>query len=173
MEHKHDLSVKAAELGRKYEHDFRGCAQCLLAAITDTLGLKRDQMFKSATALAGGVGLRGDGCCGAYLGGVMMIGDMIGRSRDNLADPDGERFTAYRLAAEYHRFFIDKFGTIVCRDIHTKELGRPFFISDPDEMEKFDDAGGHSHKCPEIVGRASGWLMDLLIDNKLVKTTRD
>jgi C_GCAxxG_C_C family probable redox protein len=167
-----DLVQTARELGQKYEHDFRGCAQCLLAAVTDTLEIRRDEMFKSATALAGGVGLRGDGCCGAYLGGVMMIGDAIGRTRDNLADPDGERFTAYKLAAEFHKMFIQEYGTIICRDIQTKELGRPFFISDPDEMKKFDEAGGHSHKCPEIVGKASGWVMDLLVNNDLVEAPR-
>ncbi len=169
MNSRNDLSRKAAELGQKYERDFRGCAQCLLAAVTDTLELKRDQMFKSATALAGGVGLMGDGCCGAYLGGVMMIGDTVGRSRDNLADPDGERFKAYKLAADFHRFFIDEYGTVICRDIQSKTMGRPYFIADKDEMKKFDEAGGHFDKCPSVVGRASGWLVELLAENDMLE----
>ena len=169
MDAKNDQSRRAAELGQKYEQDFRGCAQCLIAAVTDTLELKRDQMFKSATALAGGVGLRGDGCCGAYLGGVLMIGDAVGRTRDNLADPEKQRFVTYRLAADFHRRFIEEYGTVICRDIQTKVMGRPFYISDPDDMRKFDEAGGHSDKCPGIVGRASGWLVDLLMDNGFYK----
>lgn len=163
------LAQKAAELGFKNEKDFRGCGQCLIAAVTDTLELKRDELFKSATALAGGVGLMGDGCCGAYLGGVMLIGDRVGRTRDNLADPEGERFKAYKLAADFHRYFVEEYGTVICRDIHTKTMGRPFFIADKDEMAKFDEAGGHFDKCPAVVGKASGWLVELLEKNGMLE----
>ena len=169
MEKSDRLSRQAYELGYKYEQDCRGCGQCLLAAVLDTLKLKRNELFQSATALAGGVGLLGDGCCGAYLGGVMLLGDMVGRSRDNLDDKEGHRFKTYKLAAEFHRYFIEQYGTVICRDIQAKTMGRGYFIADTDEMAKFEEAGGHFDKCPEVVGLAGGWLIELLAKNDMLE----
>ena len=58
---------KAFERGKNYEMKNGGCPQCTLAAIFDVLGVENDAVFKSATALADGVGLTGDGHCGACL----------------------------------------------------------------------------------------------------------
>ncbi len=169
MDGSESLSKQAYDLGYKYEQEARGCGQCLLAAVLDTLKLERNEMFKSATALAGGVALLGDGCCGTYLCGVMIIGDMVGRSRENLDDKEGLRFQTYRLAADYHRRFIQEYGTVICRDIQAKTMGRGYFIADKDEMAKFEEAGGHFDKCPAVVGKAASWLIDLLAEKDMLE----
>ena len=47
-----ELLDKAYELGYRYEKDYRGCSQCALAAIYDTLKIHDDNVFKSATGFA-------------------------------------------------------------------------------------------------------------------------
>ena len=66
-----DLEEKAHSLGEKYEKECTGCAQTALAAIFDTLGIENDDVFRSASGLADGLGLTGDGSCGALVGGAL------------------------------------------------------------------------------------------------------
>ncbi|MGA2401813.1 MAG: C-GCAxxG-C-C family protein [Syntrophobacteraceae bacterium] len=66
------IATRAANQGRKYEQIYKGCGQCLIGAVLDTLGIKRDELFKAATGLAAGVAMMGDGSCGAYVGGVLL-----------------------------------------------------------------------------------------------------
>ncbi len=56
MKHKDELIEQAAQAGFEYEHTYRGCAQCTIAAVQETLDLKNDAIFKAASGLAGGCG---------------------------------------------------------------------------------------------------------------------
>ncbi|MCL1866695.1 MAG: C-GCAxxG-C-C family protein, partial [Oscillospiraceae bacterium] len=67
-----NLSDKAAELALKYERTYGGCAQVVLASLKETVGNIGDDVFQSATGLAGGVGRTGH-ACGALTGGVMAL----------------------------------------------------------------------------------------------------
>jgi len=49
-----ELMEKAFQLGFDYEKTYRGCAQCTIAAIQDTLDIREDNVFKAATGLAEG-----------------------------------------------------------------------------------------------------------------------
>ena len=51
---KNELMEKAFQLGFDYEKTYRGCSQCTIAAIQDTLDIREDNVFKAATGLAGG-----------------------------------------------------------------------------------------------------------------------
>lgn len=153
------------DLGFAFERDYRGCAQCVIAALQDGLKVRNrdtDTIFKSATALAGGVAQETDGHCGAYSGGVMMISYFIGRERDNFADPEKIRAKTSALASRLHKRFIDAYGTVTCGHIHTKTMGRPFYIKDPEELAKFDAAGAHTDKCTSVVGMAARWTAEIL-----------
>lgn len=162
------LAQRAYELGVQYERQFRGCGQCILAAVLDTLNLERDELFQAATAFAGGIGLIGDGSCGAYLGSMMLISDRIGRSRDNIADPTGIRFKTHDLAGKFHDAFVAEFGGVNCGAIQTGLMGRSFELRVPEERAAFDAAGGHSDKCPPVVGRAAQLLVELLAREDLL-----
>ena len=76
MENREELLKKAYELGFKYEKTYRGCSQCVVAAIQDTLGIPDDAIFKAATGFAGGCGLTGIGICGGFAGGVMVLSQL-------------------------------------------------------------------------------------------------
>jgi C_GCAxxG_C_C family probable redox protein len=162
---------KAYELGKEYEMTYTGCSQCALAALQDALGIKNEDIFKAATALAGGGCGTLDGSCGAYVGSLMFLGSLIGRERDKFDDiesiiPDSRTYT---LARKFRDKYIQEYGSVVCRNIQTKVLGRPYYIVDPDEHKKFEDIGGHGEKgCPEVVGKAARWMAELILEEDLL-----
>jgi len=162
------LGEKAYKLGFEYEVTYRGCGQCVIGAIQDTLGIKEDAVFKAATGFAGGIGLMQDSACGGYAGGVMILSSFIGREKDTFGDPEKKRFTSFALAKKLHDKFIKEFGTVNCHGIHLKMFGRPYYLWDPDQMAKFDEAGGHTDKCPHVVGTAARWVIELLAEEKLI-----
>jgi len=78
MEESKDLILeKAFKLGKKYEKECTGCAQTSIAAIFDALGIWNDDVFKAGSGLADGLGLTGDGSCGALVGASMVIGYLL------------------------------------------------------------------------------------------------
>jgi C_GCAxxG_C_C family probable redox protein len=162
---------KAYELGKEYEKVYRGCSQCVVAALQDALGIRNDDVFKAATGLAGGGCGTIDGSCGAYLGSIMVLGSLIGRERDKFDDftnmaLDSRAFQLYR---KFRDKYIQEYGSVICRNIQTKVLGRPYYITDPDDMEKFEAAGGHDDRgCPVVVGKAAWWMAELILEEGLL-----
>jgi len=159
---KEELMQKAYELGFDYEKEYMGCCQCAIAAIQETMGMENDAVFKAGTGLAGGVGGTGAGPCGALTGGIMVIGSRIGRDRKNFKDPERIRWQTYELAKRLHERFVEEYGSGNCRDIQKRIMGRSFNLWDPSDMQAFEKAGGHSDKCPSVVGNAARWTVDIL-----------
>lgn len=159
---------KAYKLGHEYEKTYRGCGQCLAAAVQDALDIRNDDIFKALTGYAGGGGAIGDSGCGAYVGGILLLSLLLGRERDNFADPEGIRFKSYELVRRLHGRFINEYGSIICRDIQTKVMGRPYYLADQDDMDKFDRAGGHATVCPDVVGKAAEWTVELILAENLL-----
>ncbi|MFC1992390.1 C-GCAxxG-C-C family protein [Chloroflexota bacterium] len=158
------LGEEAYKLGFEYEHTYRGCGQCLVAAVQDVLELKNDEIFKSLTGYAGGGAVAGDSGCGAYVGGILIISSLWGRERDNFADPQRIRWRCYNIAKKLHDKFIAEYGTVICRDIQSKIMGRPFYLLDPDDMIKFDKEGGHEKVCPDVLGKAARWVVEVILE---------
>ncbi|HEY82501.1 MAG TPA: C_GCAxxG_C_C family protein [Dehalococcoidia bacterium] len=157
-----EAAEKAYELGKHYEKTYRGCSQCVIAALQDTFDIRDDAIFKAATGLAGGGSMATDGSCGAYVGAIMVLGYLLGRERDNFSDPEGIRFRTHELARKFHERYIDQYGSVVCRDIQTKVMGRPYYLCDPEEYQKFHNAGAHDVHCPEVVGKAARWMAEII-----------
>lgn len=165
---KEQLLKKAYDLGFEYEKVYRGCSQCSIAAIQDTLNIREDNVFKASTGLAAGGGLTGIGVCGAYAGAILMLGLLCGRERDNFADPEKIRFRSFGLAKKFTEKYIQEFGSIICRDIQASRFGRPYYIADPEEFQKFEDAGGHVDKCTDVVGRGTRLAVEFILDEDLL-----
>ena len=164
-----NLAEKAYELGKIYERDYRGCSQCLIAALHDTFNLRNDDVFKAATGLAGGGSRSTDGSCGAYAGGIMILSSLVGRERDKFSDSEGIRFQTMDLCQKLHDAFIQEYGTVICRDIQTKVMGRPFYLPDPDEFKKFEESGAHTIHCLEVVGKAAKWVAEIIQQERLIE----
>jgi C_GCAxxG_C_C family probable redox protein len=165
---------RAYELGKEYEKTCKGCSQCVIAALQDALNIRNDDIFKAATGLAGGGGGAIDGSCGSYVGGLLVLGLLLGRERDKFDDfvsiaPDSRAFKLFR---KFRDKYIQEYGSVVCRNIQTKVLGRPYYIVDPDEFQKLEAAGGHGDKgCPEVVGKAARWMAEIILEENLLQHT--
>ena len=163
-----NAAEKAYELGKKYEQTYRGCSQCAIAALQDVFNIRNDDVFKASTGLAGGAALSCDGSCGAYAGAIMVLGSIVGRERDKFDDPEGIRFKTHAMVGALRKKFIDEYGSVVCRNIQTKVLGRYYYLADPDEYKKFHEAGAHDIYCPDVVGKAARWAAEIITAENLV-----
>mgnify|MGYP002641559942 CR=1 FL=1 len=167
------LIEKAYKLGFEYEEFYRGCSQAALGAIYDTSNMKDDGVFKAATGFAGGGGLSGVSVCGGYAAGVLAISQLMGRERSNFKDPEGVRFENFKLVREFTLKYLEELSSIICRDIQIKKFGRPYYIADKDEFDKFEEAGGHRDKCTDVVGRATRIAVQFILENGLIDLPLD
>ena len=68
--------------------------------------------------------------------------------------------------------YVREYGTIICPHIQAQLYGRHYYLPDPDELEKFLKAGGHSDpkkSACHIVGNAVRWVMEILLDKGTIK----
>ena len=153
---------KAKELGEQYEKRCTGCAQTTLAAVMDALGTQSEDAFRAASGLADGVGLSGDGSCGALTGGAMAIGLLRGRPRKDFNDPLAA-MDSYLLARQLVRHFQERYGSCRCYDIQKKLMGRTFNLLDPKEMGEALEFGMLEH-CSGVVGDSAKKTVELLVE---------
>lgn len=164
MTQKQELLEQAAQTGFEYEKIYRGCAQCTIAAVQDTLDLTNDAVFKAATGLAGGCGGTCDGVCGGLSGGIMMMSSCFGRSREGFDAENDQKQRASRMAKDLYQKFVETYGSAICKDIHGELFGRTFDFGDAEDKQAFEDAGAHTDKCPSVVANASRWTAELILD---------
>lgn len=162
-----DKAEKAYQLGKKYEQTYKGCSQCVIAALQDAFNIRNDDVFKAATGLIGGGGGFTDGSCGAYAGAAMFLSSLLGRTRNDFTDSAKTKPRNFDLVGKVRERFIQEYGSIICRNIQTKIFGRFYYLPDRDEFAKFEKAGGHDIHCPEVVGKAARWAAEVIIEAKL------
>jgi C_GCAxxG_C_C family probable redox protein len=156
-----DLLDRAFKRGKEYEMKNGGCPQCTLAAIFDVLRLENDSVFKAATAFADGVGLTGDGHCGALSGGTLAIGYLHGRDKKDFGDIM-KLLEANLMAKELRDRFVEKYGTVRCRDLQNRLFGRFYNLYDPDELQAAF-AAGMLDTCSDVVGDVARMTVDILL----------
>ncbi len=163
---KKEATIKEIEgLAYKYEQEYGGCSQAVVGAFKRVLGGIGDDVFKSATGLAGGIGLTGN-TCGALLGGVLVLSHFLGREYDNFADPEGIRFETFALAKSLVENYESEYGSAKCEKVMTKVMGRYYDIWT--EREAFLAAGGHDDKCPSVCAKAARWTAEILAQKGLL-----
>ena len=163
-----ELAEQVYSLGWEYQKKYRGCAQTVLAALQDLLGMRNDDIFKAATGLSGGGGVSIDGSCGAYSAAILFMSSIVGRERNDFEDAPSVRFRSFGLAKKLHDKFVNEYGAIICRDIQRKLVGRGYYLGDPDEMQKFDELGGHETIAPGVVANAARWTVEILAEEGLL-----
>jgi len=159
--------LKVSEKAYKYEQDVGGCAQCVLAAIKEEFGFINDDVFRSGTGFAGGIGLTGD-TCGALIGAVIAISTFYGRDYSNFQDMENKRYVTLSIVKEMINKFKDEYGTTKCCDIQYELMGRSFNLWDSSDREDFIEAGGHKDKCPLVCAKSAKWAIELLVEHNLL-----
>jgi C_GCAxxG_C_C family probable redox protein len=114
----------------------------LLAVGEHMLGQLEPQSIRMATPFGGGIGGTREELCGAFSGGVMVIGGLYGRTERT---QDDQR--AYDLAKRYREAFLAEFDDLQCAPIR----------------ETYQKPDG-SHGCDRVVERAARMLLNLLAE---------
>ena len=146
-----DLLQKVYDLGVAYETYSHSCSQSTVAALYRVVDLP-EALVKASCSNAGGTALQMVGTCGGLVGGIMVLDYFFGRPFEHMSDNE--------LIQDPN-----------VSDLFQRQLyGRFFYLEDEEEFKKMDEAGGHSNpeKCPRIVGNASRWTMEILLDNGAV-----
>lgn len=156
----------AYDRGFKYEQDYRGCAQCAIAAIQDAIGIRNDHVYKAGSGLAGGGGECIDGNCGGYTGAAMMFGLLFGRTRAKEGANKGrlDKYATFHLTSALHDKYVEKYGSVLCSGVQNKIYGRSFNLRDDEEKKLFREAGAHElpDKCCAVVGYGAKWGVELI-----------
>ena len=120
------------------------CAQSVLKAYCDLVGLTEEQAALVSVAFGGGIGrLRGN--CGAFSAAIMVCGaldDGDGASAERRAD-------VYARAQRMHAMFIERCGTINCAEL----LGR-LKQQEPPQPEPRTEAYYAGRPCARIIRQA-------------------
>jgi len=161
---KQELLKKVFDTAVEYEKTYGCCAQCVVGAIRDVVGVKDDTLFKSVYGFGGGGGLSTLGNCGALSGVIALIGFMCGREYEDF--DKGRIDKPYQLSKEAAEYFFEKYGGVRCIDVQASIMGESFELGKPEEYEKFLAAGGHEDKCPNVLGDAAAYFTNLILEGK-------
>ena len=155
------IAERASQLAAEYEKTCTGCAQSAVAGLLDALEIDSPDVFKAASGLADGIGLSGDGSCGALTGCAMVIGLVLGRERKDHGDMM-KPMQSYLLCKELHGEFVREYGSCRCHDIQQKIMGRTFDLLDPKQLEEAVKEGMLEH-CAGVCGEAARRTAELLL----------
>jgi C_GCAxxG_C_C family probable redox protein len=156
-----EIAERAGELAAEYEKTCTGCAQSVVAGLLDALEIDSPDVFKAASGLADGIGLTGDGSCGALTGCAMLIGLVLGRERKDHRDMM-KPMQSYLLCKELHDEFVGEYGSCRCHDIQQKIMGRTFDLLDPKQLEEAIKEGMLEH-CASVCGAAARRTAELIL----------
>lgn len=143
------------------EMNSHGCAQVVVQTFLDVFEEENLPLFMAASPFAAGMSLTGNNC-GALIGGLMILGTVFGR-RD-VAEGMPGILEGIRPMRKLVKYFNEKHGAVDCRDITRTDL------ADPEKAEKFF-AGGGLEKCSGIIADVSGFVADILYDEKMSRET--
>jgi len=131
--------------------------------LQEKLDLRDAGAFKAASAMAGGIAGRGE-TCGALIGGIMAIGQVLGR--ESLEDT--EQFQKAMIpASEMYVKFKEAVGHTLCAEIHKILFGKSFRLYEEEEKKAFVAAGGRGPDgCPGVGSKAAKIAANIILDLK-------
>jgi C_GCAxxG_C_C family probable redox protein len=134
MEKRTDLALD------HFEKNFN-CAQSVLSAYAQEVGLDMDTAMKLASPFGGGMGRMGL-VCGAVSAAFMVLGSQLGFT--DPAQPDA-RDRIYSRVRQFAREFSNRHGSIMCREL----IG--YDLSTPDGLAAAQASGVLKTKCKDII----------------------
>ena len=136
----------------EYFNNNFNCSQAVFATFATEIGLDEELALKIATQFGGGA--RKGEMCGAVSGALMVLGLKYGHFHAQDAEEKGR---AYQIAEDFMNRFIEKKGTVVCREL----LG--YDISKTEGMKKIKELNLFKSICPEMI-RCATELVDEMIN---------
>ena len=167
-----EKAQKGFDIGFDLEKKYGECPQVTTRGLQIVYNELNDDLFRYVGFLAGGGGCQSDGSCGAYCAGLMFLSSKYGRTIKDIETLDEEGLLKIRkknlpIQQKLHEKFIQEYGTIICQGIHRKLVGRPFWAIDDHDLQIFLDMGGHDRVCPNVVGNAVKWTIEIYEESLL------
>jgi len=171
---------RAYDIAYNHDRDYGHCPHSTIRALLEVYdGKVNTDVFRSLGVFAGGGALEGDGSCGAYIASLYFlasrfgidfdeIGEINTKPGDNVSEAGTFRHGGdkilYPLAKKMHERFIDRYGSIICSQIHRKIYGRPFYDADPQEHDKLKNLLENNpdiYGCWAVCGNAARWTVEV------------
>lgn len=141
--HKQDIKKRAMDIASQNYGKGHNCAQSVVLACSEVLGLENGPyLINSCAGLAGGISYSGC-CCGALLGGVLVIGAKYSNGSGK------NRKKILKMTEKLYQKFKERFSTPCCRGLR-KEIG-------------FKDKRLFEH-CRNITVETAGMVAELIAD---------
>lgn len=144
------LDNKVEKADTYFKNGFN-CSQAVFTTFATDYGMEEELALKVSTQFGGGA--RKGEMCGAVTGALMALGLKYGHYH---MDAPEEKGTAYRKAEEFMNYFIEKNGTVVCREL----LG--YDVSKPEDMEKIKELDLFKSTCPKMIRCATEIVEQML-----------
>ena len=135
----------------KYFNSNFNCSQGVFTTFATEMGMDEKFALKLATNFGGGE--RKGELCGAVAGALMVLGLRCGHCDSN--DIEGKA-NAYKLSTEFMDRFIEKNGSVVCRQL----LG--YDLSKPEEKVIIDEQNLFKTVCPKMIESAVEILDEMI-----------
>jgi len=141
-----------AEVAQATFKQHYNCAQAVLSAYAQELGMERGQALRVATGFGGGMG-RLAATCGVVTGAFMVLGLKYGMI--DSADQASKEKT-YAAVQAFAQEFRARCGSLDCRDLLGVDLSTPDGLAIARDQQLFD------RRCPIYLQAAAEILDDLL-----------
>ncbi len=147
-----DTKMNKPEIASECMKKGYNCAQSIIKAYANEVGINQEDAVKMASALGGGVGRNGH-ICGAVSGAALIIGMKFGTI--NPAD-----FPAKEIAYNKTNELLEKFAaenkSVLCKELI------PYDMKNPEELKKAREAGVFTKQCPLFVLSAAKILESII-----------
>ena len=147
------------ELATYYFRQGYNCAQAVVLAFKDEIGVDEKTLLRISSPFGGGMGRLRE-VCGAVSGMFMVLGMICGY--DNLDNPNAKA-ELYAKVQELAKKFEEDNGSIVCREL----LGLTQKRDEP-TPEPRTEAYYQNRPCPDKVGYAAKLIDEYLKNNNLL-----
>ena len=135
----------------EYFNNNFNCSQAVFTTFATEMGLDEEVALKIATQFGGGA--RKGEMCGAVSGALMALGLKYGHCHSENTE---EKSKAYKIAEDFMNRFIEKKGTVVCREL----LG--YDVSKTEDMQKIKELNLFKTVCPEMIRCATSIVEQMI-----------
>ncbi len=154
---KNFLQMDRSEKALEYFDNKFNCAQSVLTAFANELGLSEDESLRVSCAFGGGIG-RQQHTCGALTGAAMVLGLAFGKGKN---DSDFKKLDSYTKTVELFDEFAKIHGSTNCR-----KLLNDLNMNDANELELINKLGLFDTNCRKYVADSVRLTEKIIENNK-------